>query len=529
MFKLLTGSLMLALSAFSFFSHAEIAEPAPWVEPKVESKPMYAFEETPSVKTSIESLDVAIEWVLENRINGILANGKARNGECDNSLPSEPWAGWNAELKCRFETPMMMDSDGNVLQWGMTGYKYYNRFWALGNDNVKICPPDIDPTYYRGPLPESAENPEHEVCFPKFPICPLGYHKYSVEPYGCVPIQCPDKGQGVSDITTHGKLPFGQAGTFCDGTCSYSVSAGSSSYDGAQWASGVSNGAVCGQGKFVDNANFTPEADEGDCTTHELSNGLSFEDCSAVSIPDEGGEEPVDPGTDSTDNQVDETEVDSPFAGMDCGTVNDKEVCVGKNIVDAIQDQNNKLKKDAAERHNKLVDQQKEISDYVESKNKERELARTDDARQVINGLKEVKEAIVAGGTGAGGGGSSNTGVISAIDGLGKDIGETDVETDGIPSDGIESFYESEYPNGFEDVWNKNKMAFDSSAPVTYIKQWEVSVGGNAPDMTMCFDLGSMANFGCKTFEIDPRVFPFLRIIILISTAFLCRALVMGG
>lgn len=520
MFKLLTGSLMLALSAFSFFSYAVVVDPAPWVEPEpVTVAYFWCAAGSNSEQLPVEQFSICHGRALSS-VESVASGHVVTDSSCS-------FNGDTTIFECSVSYEML-DNKGDIAIATQIRKKW-KWFDAHNSKNDKICPPSYAPDYTRGPMPESSENPSHQVCFPKHPICPLGYHKYSIEPYGCVPIQCPEKGQGVDDITTHGKLPFGQSGTFCDGTCSYSVDAGSSSYDGAQWASGVSNGAVCGNGKFVDNANFTPEDKEGDCTTHTLSNGLTFQDCSAVSTPDEGGEDSVDPGTDSTDNQVDESEVDSPFEGMDCGTVNDKEVCVGKNIVDAIQDQNDKLKKDAAERHNKLVDQQKEISDYVESKNKHRELARADDAKQMINGLKAVQEAIVAGGTGAGGGGSSNAGVISAIDGLGKDIGETDVETDGTPSDGIESFYEPEYPNGFEDVWNKNKMAFDSSAPVTYIKQWEVSVGGSAPDMNMCFDLGPMANFGCKTFEIDPRVFPFLRIIILISTAFLCRALVMGG
>ncbi len=513
MFKLLTGSLMLALSAFSFFSHAVFDENLPeYVAPKIEVGEL-VYDCTGgglNQKLQLDGCLALLSAYWDSRTGGEWSYGN-----------------YAFELSSAPNYNFRMDETRTYLGTETVRRKTGGSAKNPIDGEVKSCPPDSFPSYTIGPRAISDENPT-EVCFPKFPQCPLGYHKYSVEPYGCVPIECPGKGSAVNNITTHGKLPFGQSGTFCDGTCSYSVSAGSSSYDGAKWASGVSNGAVCGNGKFKDEANFTPEEDEGDCTTHALSNGMSYQDCSNVSVPDEG-EAPVDTGTDETDNKADETAVDTPFEGQDCGTVNDKEVCVGNNIVDAIQDQNNKLKKDAAERHNKLVDQQKEISDYVESKNKERELARADDAKQVINGLNAVKDAIVLGGTGGGGGGSTDEGVVSAIDGLGQSVGETGVETDSEPSAGIESFYEPEYPNGFKDVWDKNKAAFDASAPVAYIKQWEVSVAGNAPDMDICFDLGSMANFGCKSFEIDPRVFPFLRIIILISTAFLCRALVMGG
>ena len=508
MYKLLTGSLILILSAFSFSGYSAFSEAPPeWVEPKTEMKPSFACNPAYGTPTIITEGGVCADYFKSFKP---LADGFSW-GQCTSAQPTELYQ------KVNFNCDIIQTADGSIRN------DKIGSVTKLEDVQSKICPPEKGSDYTRGPMPESADNPDHEVCFSKFPLCPLGYFKFAVEPYGCVPIDCPSKGSSVSNIRTFGKVPADGAGTYCDGTCSYSVSNGVSS-SGGSYASGVSNGAVCGNGKFANNSSFTPEDKEDSCTTHALSNGLTFEDCSSAANPDP--EPTPDSGTDETDNKVNELETDSPFQGQDCGTVNDKEVCVGKNIVDAIQDQNDKLKTDAAERHNKLIDQQKEISDYVETKNKERETARASDAIQIIDGLDAVKKAVESSG---GGGGGSNSGVVSALDGIGDSIGQTGTETDSLPSAGIESFYEAEYPNGFQDVWAKNKALFDASAPVAYIKQWEVSVSGNAPDMDICFDLGSMANFGCKTFEIDPRVFPFLRIIILISTAFLCRALVMGG
>ncbi|WP_299791968.1 hypothetical protein [uncultured Shewanella sp.] len=517
MFKLLTGSLMLALSAFSFFSHAFDENPSEWRAPKVDRDDGYEFAQH-VVKNPVDICGIYEDEMLEPF------------GYCTDTKRMFPgtttdYGGITFRQNCMLECNY---TDELGYHPGTFKLRHFD-LKKVGTD-TRSCPPDGYPDYVRG-VDEDGDG-KIDKCYPKFEMCPKGYFKFAVEPYGCVPIDCPAKGQAVNNITTHGKVPFGRSGTFCDGTCSYSVNEGSTSYEGAQWASGVSNGAVCGDGKTKEGANFTDKDKEGDCTTHALSNGLTYQDCSNVSEPDEGDNNNngggTDEGFDSEENKVDETATDPDFEGMDCGTVNDKEVCFNKNITDAINDQTKKQKADAAEQHNKLVEQQEKIANYVEQNNQSRELRRADDARQMINGLDDIRQAIVSGGNGAGGGGSSD-GVISAIDGLGESLGETDIETDSEPSAGIESFYEAEYPNGFQDVWNKNKALFDASAPVAYIKQWEVSVTGTAPDWNMCFDLGAVGNFGCKAFELDPRVFPFLRIIILISTAFLCRRLVLGG
>lgn len=529
MFKLLTGSLMLALSAFSFSVIANSDVPPPYVDPKIENIP--SFE----VMNPVTSFGFFPTQALA--FESILASYKATNTYTSKNDASEPSCFYNyigGQSMPEHVNGHLVDCKftyGNAGS-GAVNTKSFRTIRRSPDHLSKECPPELHPDYKIGPRP-SPDNPEHEVCFPKFPLCPKGYFKFSVEPYGCVPIKCPGKGESVNDITTHGNLPFGESGTFCDGSCSYSVGESATEYDGANYASGVSNGAVCGSGGGEFQSNFTPEDEEGDCTTHELSNGLKYQECTNVTEPDEGEGENngggTDTGIDNEENKVDETATDSDFEGMDCGTVNDKEACYNKNITDAINDQTKKQKKADAVKHNKLVEQQKEITDYVEKKNEFREKRRSEDATQMINGLNGIQQAIVTGGTGAGGGGSTDEGLVSAIDGIGESLGESDVETDSEPSAGIESFYEAEYPNGFQDVWNNNQAAFDASAPAAYVKQWEVSVSGTAPDLNMCFDLGAAGNYGCKTFEIDPRVFPFLRIIILLSTAFLCRALVMGG
>lgn len=526
MFKLLTGSLMLALSAFSFFSHAEFNENMPdWVPAKVED-----------MSDGTCSLYSPNEDVFEVSKDACEALGRARY-DANLAAPylDEQCYAKPGYVAYKYSFVVVGDS---TQRWRVncksgTTYssdkKTMSTYRPYAAEYIHSCPPDDFPDYKKGVDSDSDGNVDQ--CYPISPICPLGYHKYSVEPYGCVPVECPSKGSASSSISAFGKIPVGGSGTYCDGTCSYSVNGDSVSHAGSKWATGVSNGAVCGNGKVASNAGFTPQDKEGDCTTHTLSNGQLYQDCSNVTVPDDGtgdnnggGEET---GTDHEDNLVDENETDTPFVPQDCGLVDDKEVCFNKNITDALEAQTESDKKAAAERHNKLVEQQKEISDYVERKAGERETARSSDATQMITQLDGIRQAIETGGTGGGGG--SNQGVIDAIGDLSDGLGETDVETDSEPSAGIESFYEPEYPNGFQDVWSKNKTLIDQTEMMTYLNTWKVTASGQAPDFQLCFDLGASMNFGCKSFELDPRLFPFLRIIILVSTAFLCRALVFGG
>lgn len=519
--KLITGSLMLALSAFSFFCSAEFnPTPEEWVAPK-QSSNYVVTSFWPAGYDSYMGSPLSNPDAVSMCQAAYPENDIMRNVSGYLNVESET----SVKVQCTFDN---WNSNGGWHYVSTTDTTLVT--FGLSPENIKTCPPDEFPDYKKEV--DSDGDGEIDKCLPKFPLCPLGYARYSIDPYGCIPVECPSRGQVDNAIPTFGKIPVGVTGTYCDGFCSYSITSGVD-YGGAQWVSGVSNGAICGQAKTKSYASFTPEDQEENCTNHELSNGSIYQECVNVTEPGEGdGDNNGDgsgEGVDNTENKMDENSNDSPYQGVDCTTVEDKTTCIGKNIVEAISDQSNKLKEDAAERHNKLLEQQKSITDYVEKRRADREKARQDDARQVVNGLDAVRQAIVDGGNGAGGGGSSNEGVISAIDGLSDSVSQTDVETDSTPSSGIESFYEPEYPNGFSDVYEKNKAAFDASAPVAYLNSWKSTLSGTPPDLEMCFDLGSLANFGCKSFVIDPRVFPFLRIIILVSTLFLCRALVMGG
>lgn len=322
-----------------------------------------------------------------------------------------------------------------------------------------------------------------------------------------------------------GVIPLGASGIYCDGLCNYSIENGSN----LNFVSGVSLGSQCGQSP-TEGQKFTPTDKESKCVEYDLTGSdATFLDCQE-GVTDEPPPDTSNPLPDVENSKVDETPVIDPFTGVECTTVDDKMSCVGKNITDALTKQTKDEAKLASQRHNKLVEQQKDITAYVEQQQRKREESRKNDAATMVEAIQQVNRTLQTSGGSTGGGttGGTDEGVKGAIEGLGEGINGTDVETDSTPSDGIASFYEPEYPNGFQDVWSKNKSLFDNSEMNQYLDSWKLSASGNPPIMNACFNMGFI-DFGCNEFTIDPRIFPFLRIIMLVSAAFLCRALIFGG
>lgn len=521
------GSLILLLAAFSFFSSAISAaldeQPIKaWVEPKVQNSSKFKCTTNQGgsnpffVKQAKECID---KTYARHAPGSTIVSCALGTFQYDYNY-----------ISCRQE----------VLSWnGSTIVSYFNfgRFFPapLDDGTSKICPPDDFPEYRVGPVPESPENPTHEVCKMNFTPCPLGFYANSVAdssggPEKCVPINCPSKGTAVTNIKNlTNVIPNGAAGTYCDGLCNYSIEAGGIAYQGQQFASGVSMGSQCGQSP-VKGQKFTPLDKEKNCTEYDLQGAdATFLECNEGTI-DEPVPDTDNPAPDVENAKVDENPVIDPFTGVECTTVDDKMSCVGKNITDALTKQTKDDAKLAAERHNKLVEQQKDITAYVEEQQRKREDARKNDAVTMVEAIQEVNRTLQTSGGSTGGGttGGTDEGVKGAIESLGEGINGTDVETDSTPSDGIASFYEPEYPNGFQDVWSKNKSLFDNSEMNQYLDSWKLSASGNPPIMNACFNMGFI-DFGCNEFTIDPRIFPFLRIIMLVSAAFLCRALIFGG
>lgn len=520
MIKQIKWPLILIFAAFSFSSIADFNEnPRPaHVAPKSELTSEYECASNMNNKVIyVKDIQSCIDYVKPFHPIGSSYSW----GACDPS--SLPAVNTIKSVACW----RIFDYDGSKTMVGL-GY-----IFGMPPKQTQTCPPPENLDYSVGPNPIDPLKPDGpKACFPVFKPCPLGFYANAVasmpgQPEQCVPIQCPSKGQAVNNIKNlQGIIPAGQTGTYCDGLCNYSIQTGGISYQGQQFASGVSLGTQCGQSP-ISGQKFTPLDKEKSCTEHTLSSGAIFLECT------EGTDEPA-PDPNNPDLNLDAKKVDpqptiDPFTGIECTTVEDKMSCVGKNVTDAITKQTKDEAKLAAERHNKLLEAQKEITEYVERQQRNREEARKNDAVTMVEAIQEVNRTLQTGGGVGGGTGTivGLEGLVSAVEGIGEGVNETSVQTDSEPTDGIQSFYEAEYPNGFQDVWQKNKAAFENTEMNQYLDSWKLTATGAAPPMQLCFNV--IMDFGCSEFVIDPRVFPFLRIIMLVSTAFLCRALIFGG
>ena len=96
------------------------------------------------------------------------------------------------------------------------------------------------------------------------------------------------------------------------------------------------------------------------------------------------------------------------------------------------------------------------------------------------------------------------------------------------PNEGVTGFYTREYPDGWDTVWSKVGPDWEASAINQYIDSWNITVAGSYTFPEFCIQF-SFADYGCHSFNIDERVFPFIRIILIISALFLARRLVTGG
>jgi len=119
--------------------------------------------------------------------------------------------------------------------------------------------------------------------------------------------------------------------------------------------------------------------------------------------------------------------------------------------------------------------------------------------------------------------------ISGAVVGLKNTLNNTGGVSMGItPSDGLNGWYDSEYPEGFTSVMETVSPLYDASKMNQYLQSWKVSVSGEYSFPQICLDIG-IANYGCHSLEIDNRVFPFIRIIMIVSALFLARQLVFGG
>lgn len=426
---LLIGLLtVLSFSVFAEFNENPIPE---WVEPKVDGsqfgydcravggallKPQitleacqtFLFERLSYPTTPCNT--VTCKWYK-------ISNPHLKAGSCVNGLPN-----------CIFQfdlTSYTVVSGGRVSE-----YLEKDQDMGYANNNkpitVKSCPPTPDSPYTVGPVPESDQNPTHEVCKQKFKPCPLGYFAKEVTTSGgvsqCVPVNCPNKGvQSNSIANWNSILKVNDTGIYCDGRCAYQLD--SVSYTGASFVTGTSLGLICGQGNPSD-AKLTPKDSESSCETHQLSSGSSFITCDgATQEPTEPdtGEGDLQPAADSA--KVDPAQKPSKYQGADCTNATDKMVCVGTDIVKALDHQTEQTKLQDDEKHNKNILFQLAINEYLEKNNRERANRLSADmqnqTQQFVYGINSVTTAINQnGGSGSGGSGLGKDELDDSLDKL---------------------------------------------------------------------------------------------------------------
>ena len=98
------------------------------------------------------------------------------------------------------------------------------------------------------------------------------------------------------------------------------------------------------------------------------------------------------------------------------------------------------------------------------------------------------------------------------------------------PSEGLKGFWKTKYPDGVEGMFEGKVEELKQTEFYTFLQEFQPDIdSGSAPMFNFCFNFGSFGNYGCQEISIDPRVFPALKIFMLISAGFACRIILFGG
>ncbi|WP_342245292.1 hypothetical protein [Pseudomonas sp. OTU5201] len=93
----------------------------------------------------------------------------------------------------------------------------------------------------------------------------------------------------------------------------------------------------------------------------------------------------------------------------------------------------------------------------------------------------------------------------------------------------VEPFYEQQYPDGLNGVWNQRKQDFDNSAFLAFLRSFIPSFSGSCPAWAMSFDLRAFGNFSSHGFNVGCYVFDFIGVVILVTALFTARMVTFGG
>uniref|UniRef100_UPI0013F611A0 hypothetical protein n=1 Tax=Metapseudomonas otitidis TaxID=319939 RepID=UPI0013F611A0 len=93
----------------------------------------------------------------------------------------------------------------------------------------------------------------------------------------------------------------------------------------------------------------------------------------------------------------------------------------------------------------------------------------------------------------------------------------------------VEPFYKQQYPDGLKGVWNSKQKDFKDSAFLKFLSGFVPTFAGVCPSFGLDFNIASWAMFGHIDFMSLCWVFDFIKIIMMVTTVFTCRALIFGG
>lgn len=121
--------------------------------------------------------------------------------------------------------------------------------------------------------------------------------------------------------------------------------------------------------------------------------------------------------------------------------------------------------------------------------------------------------------------------ITDELQSINSSLSVTNTQTDLTPSENLESLWQSNYENGFSGMFQEKIDEIKSTDFFNFLENFKGTDinGGTSAIYDMCFNLGAMGNFGCHNFNIDPRVFPAIKVFMLIFAGFACRRIIFGG
>ncbi|MDX2367540.1 MAG: hypothetical protein QNK36_03920 [Colwellia sp.] len=388
-------------------------------------------------------------------------------------------------------------------------------FGGITQSTDSVCPNPEYPNHIYSISDASGDVTACSTNNPALEQCEQGNFQFAIGG-NCIPIDCGDSGT-QSTMWASGSVYNNTSGTWCDGSCAHSVSGGQNndSYNGNIGLSGVSTGEICGQGGLEDR--WHNEGNGDNCVSE---NG--FINCPNSS--EEGDNLNPETIVDLTDEQFFLEEIIPLIPVEEVCAVGDTS-CEVRNLKETIVSRGLEQNEIDKVLHNKRIAADeittKKIVDGIENS-----IGRN------LQGLEMLTTSVDGLSGSLGAGGSSNNG-----DGFGDgdvtcdgDDCEGGILTDIQPTAGLVGYWETDYENGLQGVMDEQLIDIKNTEFFTFLQQFNPSIGGgSAPSYQMCFNIGSLGNFGCHSFNIDPRVFPAIRIFILVTAGFLCRKILFGG